>query len=69
MLRGLGEAIILNISIKGRQLLKGGDKLRDGCYSRKYSTHFPVRIEWDHNLRIFKSTYLILVNLQVVAGS
>ena len=53
MLRGLGEAIILNISIKGRQLLKGGDKLRDGCYSRKYSTHFPVRIEWDHNLRIF----------------
>ena len=25
MLRGLGEAIILNISIKGRQLFKGGD--------------------------------------------
>ena len=31
--------------------------------------HFLFRIGSDHNRRIFKTTYLILVNLQAVAGS
>ena len=30
------EAIILNITIKGRRLFERGDSSRDGYYSRKY---------------------------------
>ena len=34
----LGEAIILNISVKGEQLFMGGNLSRDSYYSRKYGT-------------------------------
>ena len=33
-----GGVIILNISVKGGRLFKGGDKTRDAYYSRKYGT-------------------------------
>ena len=58
MARGLGEAIILNISIKGGQLFKGGDLSRDGYYSKKiYSIHSLPCKNWiwsqlSHNTEI-----------------
>ena len=57
MAKGLGKTIILNISIKGGQLFKGGDQSRDGYYSRKYSIHLLPCKNWiwsqpSHNTEI-----------------
>ena len=58
---------------KGIYMQQWNEELRDiSCvyfFIFPVFIHFLFRIGSDHNRRIFKTTYLILVNLQAVAGS